>query len=266
VAEKANRQAQEREAERYRQKEKAERQAQDREDARIRQIEKTHAREVARLSAPQVHYVHIRPPEPDKLRVLYLTANPDMNLRTDMEVRQVQQALRGAKYRDLVDVEQRPAATFQDLLDGLNDLRPHVVHFSGHAGGKALVMDSGDLTGGAAREVTFELLVKALAATDSPPTLLVLNACDTLAGAEVILPTVPVVVAMSDAVLDIAAIVFAQQFYAALASAQSVGSAFKQAQVAIDAAMIEDGASELPRCIVRDDVELDSLLLVQAPK
>lgn len=39
--------------------------------------------EIARLSAPQVHYVHIRPPEPERLRVLYLTANPGMDLRTD---------------------------------------------------------------------------------------------------------------------------------------------------------------------------------------
>lgn len=244
--------------------EKSDRQAQDRETERSRQKEKQHAREVSRLSSPTVHYVHIKPPEPEKLRVLYLTANPGMDLRTDTEVRQVQQALRGAKFRDLVTVEQRPAATFQDLLDGLNDVQPHIIHFSGHGGGETVVMDNGDLEGGADHSVSFSLLVKALDATDYPPTLLVLNACDTLEGAEIILPAVPVVIAMSDNVLDLAAILFAQQFYAALASGQSVGSSLKQAKVKIEAAMIDDEASELPQCIARDDVDIGSLVLVKA--
>src|SRR5205085_757784 len=98
--------------------EKSERQAADRENEKRRHKEKDHARELARLTSPRVHYVHIRAPEPERLRVLYLTANPSMDLRTEAEVRQVQQALRGAKYRDRIVIEQRPAATFQDLLDG----------------------------------------------------------------------------------------------------------------------------------------------------
>ncbi|WP_146606059.1 CHAT domain-containing protein [Mesorhizobium kowhaii] len=243
--------------------EKSDRQAQDREAEKRRQKEKAHLREIARLSAPTVHFVHIRPPEPEKLRVLYLTANPGMDLRTDTEVRQVQQSLRGAKYRDLVAIEQRPAATFQDLIDGLNDVRPHVIHFSGHGGGESLLMDGGMLETASERQVSFQLLVKALDATDSPSTLLVLNACDTLDGADVILPAVPVVIAMSDSVLDLAAILFAQQFYAALASGQSIGSALKQAKVAIEAAMIDGAATELPRYIARDDVDISTLVLVK---
>lgn len=56
--------------------EKSDRQSQDREAERRRQTEKAHAREIARLSAPTVHYVHSTPPKPEKLRVLYWTANP----------------------------------------------------------------------------------------------------------------------------------------------------------------------------------------------
>ena len=243
--------------------EKSDRQAQDREAERRRQKEKAHAREIGRLSASTVHHVHIKQPEPEKLRVLYLTANSGMDLRTDMEVRQVQQALRGAKYRDLVTVDQRPAATFQDLMDGLNDVRPHVIHFSGHGGGETLLMDGGTLETATNQQVSFQLLLNALDATDSPPTLLVLNACDTLNGADVILCAVPVIIAMSNNVLDVAAIIFAHQFYAALASGQSVGSALKQAKVAIDAAMIDDAASEVPQYIARDDVDIDKLVLVK---
>lgn len=72
-------------------------------------------------------------------RVLYLTTNSRLDLRTEDEVSAVQQHVRGARDRDLLDISYRPAATAQALLNGLNDVRPHVVHFSGHAGGKALL-------------------------------------------------------------------------------------------------------------------------------
>lgn len=242
--------------------EKSEQQSANREREKRQQQEKNHAREIARLSAPTVHYVHIRPPEPEKLRVLYLTANPDMDLRTDVEVRQVQQALRGAKYRDLVDIQQRPAATFQDLLDGLNDVHPHIIHFSGHGGDQALTFDGGDIESASARDISFDQLVKALDATDHPPTLLVMNACDTLEGATVVLPAVPIVIGMSDAIADLAAIIFAQQFYAAVASGQSVGSALKQAKLRIEVSMVEQN-SELPELIAREDIDINSLVLVR---
>lgn len=243
--------------------ERSEQQAADREAERRRRKEKDHAREMARLSSPTIKYVRIQPPEPEKLKVLYLTANPGLDLRTDAEVRQVQQALRGAKYRDLVEVQQRPAATFQDLLDGLNDVRPHIIHFSGHAGGQAVQFETGHVDHTTGEMVGFELLVDAFAATDHPPKLLVLNACDTLQGAELILPAVPVVVAMSDNVLDAAAILFAAQFYAAIASGQSVGAALKQGKVKVKASSLDDTASELPQHVVRDDVDIDSLVLVK---
>ncbi|MEJ5083259.1 MULTISPECIES: hypothetical protein [unclassified Ochrobactrum] len=88
-------------------------------------------------------------PKPEPLRVLYLTTNPEMlsggALRTDAEVRNVQNELRGTRYRDSVVVSHLPAATFEDMLNGMNDIRPHVVHFSGHGGGSGVLFDNGKL-------------------------------------------------------------------------------------------------------------------------
>lgn len=258
--------------------EKSDRRASDRADDQRRRKEIGHAREVARLSKPTIRYVQVTAPKPEPLRVLYLTANPEaieyeteqpdgtivrenVWLRTEAEIRSVKQALKASKFRDDVELEHLSAATHTDLLDGINDVRPHVIHFSGHGGSEALLFDNGSVEAPEGQTVTFELLAETLAATDAPPVLLVLNACDTLEGAETILPAVPVVIAMADTIADVAAAVFATRFYSAIASGQSVGSALKQGKAAMRAASLDD--ADLPAEVTRNDVDINDLVLVR---
>lgn len=258
--------------------ERTEQRARTRDDERRRQTEKSHAREIARLSRPsaQIRFVEVQPPRPEPLRVLYVTANPDSVettfkypdgtiettgnwLRVDQEVRQVKQALRASKFRDLVTIEHLPAATGPDLIQGLNDHRPHVVHFSGHAStlGIHLEKDDGTTDG---TGMNFGILASLLGATDEPPRLVVLNACESLEGADDLLQTVPNVIGMSESITDIAAITFATKFYAAIASAQSVASAVAQAKVAMQIAALED--AHLPEIRTRGDIDPSKLILV----
>lgn len=236
---------------------------------RRRREELRHAREVARLAQPAGPFSQariLRPPKPEKLRVLYLAANPEMDLRVDVEVRAVRDAVRKALHRDLVEIDHRPAATPEDLLDGINEVRPHVIHFAGHAGGSGVLFDdaqieTADRSEGRGRLMSFELLGRALAATDTPPTLLVLNACDTLAGGETLLGMVPVLVGTESALSDPAAAAFAARFYAAIASAQSVAASLEQGRVSVDTTELGEGSKI--HALARDDVDLGQLILVR---
>lgn len=68
---------------------------------------------------------------------------------------------------------------------------------------------------------------------------------------------------MADTIDDTAAIVFARRFYAAIASAQPVGAALAQAQAAMRLTTPDD--ADLPQIAVREDVDVDELVLVQPP-
>jgi hypothetical protein len=155
----------------------------------------------------------------------------------------------------------KPAADAASILEGINDHRPQIVHFSGNGGQKGILLDDGKIDKSVGQVMSFDLLAEALAATSTPPAVLVLNACDTLVGAAVLLTAVKVVVAMADSITDAGAAAFAIQFYAAIASAQPVEKARAQAVVTMKAAMMNDDA-KLPEIIHRKGIDPDTLVLV----
>lgn len=197
-----------------------------------------------------------------KLRLLFLTAAPEAEtyLRTDAETRMVLEQLRGAKYRDRVTLEIRPAADLQTILDGINDVRPHVVHFSGHANRHGLWLDDGKVEGSVGSALSYGDLTEALEATDYPPTLIVLNACQSDAGTTALSKVVDAVVGMNDSISDLGAAVFSSRFYAAIAAGQSLQSAHKQAIVALKSASPDD--AKLPQLFCRAGVNAKKITLV----
>ena len=88
---------------------------------------------------------------------------------------------------------------------------------------------------------------------------MVLNACNS-AGAAATLDATDVVVAMSKSISDIAATAFAVKFYAAIASGQSVKSAFAQGVVAVQNSSI--GEVETPELMVSAGVNVKKMVLV----
>ena len=149
------------------------------------------------------------------------------------------------------------------MIAGLNDLRPHVVHFSSHAGDAALLFDNGRVEAPEGQDVPYDLLARALGATDITPVLVVLNGCDTLDGAEVLLESTAVVVATASSISDLAASVFAAKFYAAIAAVQSIATAVNQGSVSVDLTGLDEGWKL--GVLARPNVDITQRVLVQAP-
>lgn len=196
-----------------------------------------------------------------RLDVLYLTSNPDEtnSLRVDAEVRQVQEAIRGSKFRDNIAIHYRPAADLDSVIDGLNDHRPRIVHFSGHGDVGGIAFDHREIASRPAKIVTFDLLAKALAATDSPPDVIVLNACESTGAKRAFLPPAKAIIVMRESVSDQAAAAFATKFYAAIAGGQSVSAAFQQGKFAVEVVSIDE--VNTPDLIVAKDVNPAKLIL-----
>jgi len=70
----------------------------------------------------------------EKVKILFLAANPKTStpLRLDEEIRQIHERIRAAEFRDSFELQSRWAVRPLDLLQAFNEVRPHVVHFSGH--------------------------------------------------------------------------------------------------------------------------------------
>ena len=200
-----------------------------------------------------------------KLIVLYMLANPDpgpdpsKHIRPEAEAKMVQEAVRGSKFSDSVDIQLRVAANLSTMLNGLNDLSPQIVHFSGHSNAKSLAVDSGAVSGPAKQSLSYDLFAKALDATDHKPAIVVLNSCLSAAARTHVLKSAIALIGMVDSISDVAAAAFAQQFYAALASGQSLASAFKQGVVAVEACSLSEKAT--PQLFLRDGVDATKLAL-----
>ena len=196
-----------------------------------------------------------------RLDVLYSTANPDPQspLRVDAEIRQVQEVVRGSKLRDSVALHYRPAANLTSIMDGLNDLEPGIVHFSGHGFSGGIAVDHAKVKPASGKVVTFDLLAKAVGAVDNPPQVIVLNSCHSAGAKSAFLPPAKAIVVMGDSISDLAATAFAARFYAAIASGQSLQAAFEQGLVAIEAVSISE--AKTPQLLVANGVNAKKLVL-----
>lgn len=205
----------------------------------------------------------IREPKEEKLRVLLLGASSNGGLRIGREQKRIRNAVQSALHRDLIELDVRPAATTDDLLDGITRFRPHVIHFSGHSTPEMLEFEHDvDCAHERGQDVPANTFARAIKATDDPPLLVLLNSCDSAAQIDDLVETaVPFAIGMSGQIGDEDAIVFATRLYASIANGQSLKSAHASGKLAVELAGLE--GYELPTLAAADGFDPAQAILVR---
>jgi CHAT domain len=182
---------------------------------------------------------------PEAITVLFIAASPENEtpLRLDREVREIQQRVRTSAFRDAVKFELRLATRTTDLLQALNEVKPDVVHFSGHGTQDALVFEDDD---GFAKPLTNADLAHLLRISSERIRLAVFNSCESAAQAAIACDHLDAAIGMDEPVEDDAAKTFAGQFYNAIGFGKSLADAFDQARLQVKLATgNESGAPQL---------------------
>lgn len=177
--------------------------------------------------------------------ILFLAANPKSTtqLRLEDEVREIEAGLQRSKYRDYFNLEQRWAVSPRDMQRSIEDLKPQIVHFSGHGVGEdglALEGENGavQLVQADALANLFRLFVAPF--TNPPVECVLMNACYSEVQAHAIAEHIPYVIGMNKAVGDQAAREFAVGFYDALGAGRSIEVAYEFGKVSIGMAGIPE--------------------------
>ena len=198
---------------------------------------------------------------PQKIKVVFFAANPldQSRLRLDEEAREVTAQIRASDYRDSVELVSRWAVRPLDLLQALNEDKPHVVHFSGHGSNNAELVFQDDQ--GGSKPVTLDAITATIATAADHVRVIVFNACYSRDHAEAATEHVETAIGMNTAIGDEAARVFAAKFYSAIGFGRSVEEAFNQGIAALKLEGIPEDAT--PELFSRSDVDPSEVVLVR---
>lgn len=220
-------------------------------ETRLAQTESAVNHVMTRMSAPK----------PEKLRVLMLGSSAEGDLRIGREQKRIRAAVEAALHRDQIELDSRPAATTDDLLDGITKFRPHIVHFSGHSAETVIVFEDERDERHPGVVVSAQAFASAVQATDDPPLLVLLNSCSSAAQIDgLVQQVVPFAIGMADSISDGDAINYAAQFYAAIANGQSISAADRAGRARLEL----DGLDgfELPRLATAPGADPENTILV----
>jgi hypothetical protein len=200
----------------------------------------------------------LRAPMPRKganWKIAMLIASPigQTPIDVSLEAREVEIERRKARNGGAFELKVYPAAGSESLVTALNDDDPDVVHFSGHGGEGAIILDNETIRDVGGQTVEARTLARILKTASRRPRLLVLNACESAADAEALTEAVDTVIAMTAVVPDSTAYSYSRRLYAALFAGLSIARAHEQA-CAVLSIDDPDGAS-LPVLVAASGVD-----------
>jgi hypothetical protein len=167
-----------------------------------------------------------------KIKVLFFAANPKgmPHLSLDEDIRAIMVKLRAAEHRDSVEIVPFLAARPDDLLQGLSQHKPQIVHFSGHGSRYGEIVLADAL--GNPKTVPPQALTALFKALKDNVRVVLLSACWSKIQALAIAEVIDCVVGMNAEIEEAATIDFVSSFYRAIGFNRTVQEAFDQACVA----------------------------------
>ena len=202
-----------------------------------------------------------KPNVTDKCQILFLAANPagTKSLALDEECREIEQKIRAADYRDALNLITKWAVRPDDLLQHLNQFKPHIVHFSGHGSPREeIILSDNDRQPKAVDKAALKQLFSTL---KDNIRLVILNACFSRPQAEAITEVIDCAIGMKQAIGDKAAITFAASFYRAIGFGRTIQQAFDQGKTALMLEGIPE--QDTPELLVRPGVDPNAIFLAQ---
>lgn len=195
----------------------------------------------------------------NKVKILFLAANPHESSPIDIgeEIRTITEKIRLSDKRDDLDFIPVWAVRPDDLLQKLNEHKPHIVHFSGHGNrsGELILQDNN----GASKPINAVVLKSLFMALKDNIQVVVLNACYSQTQSEAIATVVDCVIGMNTEIEDEAAAIFSSSFYRAIAFGRSIQDAFEQGKVAL---LLEGIAeAQTPQLSCRSSIVVSEIIL-----
>ena len=196
----------------------------------------------------------------ERLRILFLAADPGSmgQVNAGREAREIRERLRTAEHRDAIELIERFAVRPGDLQRTFFEVRPHVVHFSGHGtAGEELVLEGED---GGAEPLGKKALTELFRVHRDTIRVVVLSACHSRPQVEAIAEHVECAIGMRRAVGSRAATEFSAAFYLAVGFGASVAMAFESAVAELRAQDIPEDST--PQLVVRPGTDAKRVILL----
>ncbi len=168
---------------------------------------------------------------PDKIKILYLAANPTDtgHLKLQEEARDLEERIRQGTHRDAFEVIHCLATRPRDLLRGLQEVQPHIMHFSGHGShNKEIVLQDDN---GHSQPIAPQDLADLVKLFKTNLKVALMSSCYGRQQAEALNQVLDFTIGMDQPISDAGAVRFSAAFYQVLASGGSIKQAFESARL-----------------------------------
>lgn len=167
----------------------------------------------------------------DKIKILYVAANPTDtgHLQLQEEARDLEERIRMGLHREAFEVIHYLAVRPRDLLRGLQEVQPHIIHFSGHGNSDKEIVLQDDT--GHSQSIAPQDLADLVKLFKTNLKVALLSCCYGHRQAEALNQVLDFTIGMDSPISDSGAVSFSATFYQVLASGGSIRQAFESARL-----------------------------------